>query len=121
MWSSLTPDGALIDSGAISAFGFLNIRGGQGTRRIPAPNHPARAPFLPSMKINFDFVEQLIQRPAMFVSEQNSDHPKATSLLNSLLSYGKSSENVSETIVSRLAAISDDLSARLPSRGYIKH
>lgn len=57
----------------------------------------------------------------MFGSEQNTDQPKATSLLNSLLSFGTSSEDVSATIVSRLAALSDDLSARLPNRGYIKH
>ena len=57
----------------------------------------------------------------MFGSEQNTDQPKATSLLNSLLSFGTSSEEVSATIVSRLAALSDDLSARLPNRGYIKH
>ncbi len=57
----------------------------------------------------------------MFASETNSDHPKGTSLLNSLLSYGKPSGDVNDTIQSRLAALSDDLAARLPSRGYIKH
>lgn len=57
----------------------------------------------------------------MIASDVSSERERTATLISTLLSFGKAPDDAHDPVASRLAALSDDLAARLPSRGYIRH
>lgn len=57
----------------------------------------------------------------MIVSDVSSERERTATLISTLLSFGKAPDDAHDPVASRLAALSDDLAERLPSRGYIRH